>query len=133
MGLLPRAKSADASPDLTLLAAATVDLFDTPTSKGAAAIMLLGYLGEDRAMDIILEQVRTASHDDAKLELFSLAVRIGERKEHQTQLCRLLTQLQSPEVRYKAMLMFSPSRHSASGFSWYWLREFAPSRVPATV
>ena len=62
--------------------------------------MLLGYLGDDRTMQILLDQARNASEDDTILKLLSLAVRISKETEHHVRWSALLMRLSSPEARY---------------------------------
>ncbi|GLI00642.1 hypothetical protein [Phytohabitans aurantiacus] len=93
--------------EFTTTAEGIVRAFDTAASMGAAALMLLGYLGVDRTMEILVDQARNASDDDTILKLLSLAVRTGKDAEHHERLCALLVRLSSPDTRYQALLMFA--------------------------
>lgn len=93
--------------EFTATAEGIVGAFETATSIGAAALMLLGYLGEDRTMQILVDQAQNASDDDTTLKLLSLAVRIGKETEHHIRLPSLLMRLSSPEARYRGLLMFA--------------------------
>ncbi|QJT06271.1 hypothetical protein G9272_43125 [Streptomyces asoensis] len=94
--------------DVTARAEAVIASFETPTAKGAAALLMVGHLGVNRAFDIILEQARRAGDDD-RLKLMSLAVRIGQETGHRERLSCLVMQLSSPEAQFQAMLMFGRS------------------------
>lgn len=90
--------------DVTARAEAVVASFETPTSKGAVALLMVGHLGVNRAFNIILEQTGRAENDD-RLKLMSLAVGIGQETGHRERLSRLVAQLSSPEAQFQAMLM----------------------------
>lgn len=96
----------DMGSDVRARAEEVVASFDTPTAKGAAALLMVGHLGVDHTFDFILEQAGRADDDD-RLKLMSLAVRIGQEPGHRERLSLLVARLTSPEAQFQAMLMLS--------------------------
>ncbi|MFE7766157.1 hypothetical protein [Streptomyces sp. NPDC057438] len=99
----------DAGTDTIAPAEENVASFDTPSSVGAAALLMTGHLGADRTFDIILDQAGkagAAGDDEALLKLMTLAVRIGKEARDRKRLSDLPARLSTPKARYQALLMF---------------------------
>lgn len=93
--------------ELRPLAREVVLAYDDPRAVGAAAVFLLGYIGEQETFDILLEQIASARSDGTALQMIAVAARLAEGHSKEAALIDRVFRLARSESRYRGLLALS--------------------------
>lgn len=109
--------------ELRPLAREVVLAYDDPRAVGAAAVFLMGYIGEQETFEILLEQIASARSDDTALQMISVAARLAEGHSKEAALINLVFRLARSESRYRGLLALSRVKLNLAPHIIEWRRE----------